>query len=74
MLGTRTGTPMHYGALHPPPVYVETTDPVGRLRVAGRSLGLTIEVCEPGDWFEVRRAPSSRWLPQMQERGVDTAP
>ena len=54
MLGVRTLTPIHYGALHRPPGYVETVDPVGRLHVAGRSLGLTIEVREPGDWFDVR--------------------
>ena len=54
MLGARAVTPIHYGALHRPPAYVETDDPVGRLRVAGRSLGLTIEVREPGEWFEVR--------------------
>ena len=53
MLGARAVTPIHYGALHRPPAYVETADPLGRLHVAGQALGLTIEVHEPGEWFEL---------------------
>ena len=54
MLGARAVTPIHYGALHRPPAYVETADPVARLQAAGRALGLAIEVREPGEWLEVR--------------------
>ena len=54
MLGARAVTPIHYGALHRPPRYVETADPVARLQAAGRALGLAIEAREPGDWFDVR--------------------
>ena len=52
MLGTRAVTPIHYGALHRPPGYVETNDPVGRFRKAGAALGLDVRVLEPGDWVE----------------------
>ena len=54
MLGARGVTPIHYGALHRPPAYVETDDPVGRLRAAAAALDLKVDVREPGDWFEVR--------------------
>ena len=53
MLGARAVTPIHYGALHRPPAYVETADPVGRLQAAGRALGLTIEMREAGEWFDL---------------------
>ena len=49
MLGARAVTPIHYGALHRPPGYVETDDPVGRLRAAAARLGVAVEVREPGE-------------------------
>ena len=54
MLRARAVTPIHYGALHRPPAYIETDDPVGRLRAAGEAPDLAVEVREPGKWFEVR--------------------
>ena len=54
MLGARAVTPIHYGVLDEAPVYVDTDDPVGRLRAAGEGLGLQVEVREPGDWFDLR--------------------
>ncbi len=54
MLGARAVTPIHYGALHQPPAYIETDDPVGRLRAAAAALDLKVDVREPGNWFEVR--------------------
>ena len=53
MLGARVVTPIHFGALHRPPAYVETDNPVGRLRAAGEALGLEIAVREPGEWLEL---------------------
>lgn len=53
MLGARAVTPIHYGALHRPPGYIETGDPVDRLRAAGAGAGVGIKVCEPGDWVEL---------------------
>lgn len=53
MLGARVVTPIHYGALHRPPGYIETDDPVGRLRAAGGARSLKIMVCEPGEWTEL---------------------
>lgn len=53
MLGARVVTPIHYGALHRPPGYIETDDPVGRLYVAGKALGLSVEIRDPGEWFEL---------------------
>ena len=53
MLEARVVTPIHYGALHRPPDYVETDNPLGRLRTAAKAVGLSVEVQEPGDWFDV---------------------
>ena len=53
MLGARAMTPIHYGALHRPPGYVETSDPLGRLRAAGAGSEVAIEVCEPGAWVDI---------------------
>ena len=53
MLGARVVTPIHYGALHQPPLYVETHEPVGRLRNAAKAFGVGVEVREPGDWFDL---------------------
>ena len=54
MLGARAVTPIHYGALHRPPGYMETNDPIGRLRAAGKTAGLAIEVREPGESLDLR--------------------
>lgn len=53
MLRARAVTPIHYGSLHRPPGYIETNDPVGRLRAAGEALAVPIAIHEPGEWFEV---------------------
>ena len=53
MLGARGVTPIHYGALHQPPAYIETSDPVERLRAAATSLDLKVDVREPGEWVEL---------------------
>ena len=53
MLGSPVVTPIHYGALHRPPGYVETDDPVDRLRSAGVRLGIDVQIREPDDWVEV---------------------
>ena len=53
MLGARAVTPIHYGALHRPPGYVETDDAVARLGSAGEALGLDVQVREPGEWVEL---------------------
>ncbi len=53
MLGARAVTPIHYGALHRPPEYIETDDPVGRLRTAATTTGVGVEICEPGEWLDI---------------------
>ena len=53
MLGARAITPIHYGALHRPPEYQETGDPLGRLRSAADGRGIPVEVCEPGEWIDL---------------------
>ncbi|EPX57568.1 hypothetical protein D187_004917 [Cystobacter fuscus DSM 2262] len=53
ILGARAVIPIHYGALHRPPVYVETADAVARLLAAGASHGMAISVREPGEWFQL---------------------
>ena len=53
ILGARAVIPIHYGALHRPPVYVETADAVARLLAAGASHGMVISVREPGEWFQL---------------------
>ncbi len=53
MLGAAVVTPIHYGALHRAPVYIETENAVSRLLAAGRKIGLAVEVREPGEQFEV---------------------
>lgn len=53
MLGAPAVTPIHYGALHQPPGYVETDDPVGRLRAVGGRLGVDVQVREPGEHVEL---------------------
>ena len=52
MVGARTIVPIHYGALHRPPLYNETRDPLGRLRAAAGALGIEVQVHEPGHWFD----------------------
>ena len=53
MLCARGVTPIHYGSLHRPPGYIETEDPVGRLRAAGQALTVPIAIRQSGEWFEV---------------------
>ena len=53
VLGARVVTPVHYGALHQPPAYVETDDALDRLRAAADAAGLAVQIHEPGEWVEV---------------------
>lgn len=45
--------PIHYDAMHKPPIYIETANPIERLTASLRDLNLGIMVKEPGDWFEL---------------------
>lgn len=53
MLGVRAVTPIHYGALHRPPGYVETDNPVGRLHAAAEPADVEVVPMQPGEWREV---------------------
>ncbi len=53
MLGARAITPIHYGALHRPPQYVETSDPTDRLRAVADRIGIPVEIREPGEWLDL---------------------
>ena len=53
MLGARAITPIHYGALHRPPQYAETANPIDRLRATADRIGIPVEVREPGEWLNL---------------------
>lgn len=45
--------PIHYGSLNKKPFYVETENPEERLFEKSSDLGISVKICEPGEWFEV---------------------
>ncbi|WP_052496564.1 MBL fold metallo-hydrolase [Pedobacter lusitanus] len=45
--------PIHYNTLHKPPVYIETPNPVERLRASVTDLDVGIMIKEPGHWFQL---------------------
>ncbi len=49
LLRARALVPIHYGALHTPPLYAEVPDPAGAAEAAGRELGVPVQVVAPGD-------------------------
>jgi L-ascorbate metabolism protein UlaG (beta-lactamase superfamily) len=53
ILQARAVVPIHYGALHKPPMYVETPHPTERLRDKLSTFGIQTMLHEPGDWFEL---------------------
>ena len=53
ILQARLVVPIHYGSLHKPPMYIETSHPAERLRDKLSSLGVRLMLQEPGDWFEL---------------------
>lgn len=45
--------PIHYGSLHKPPMYVETSHPVERLRTRTEQLGVHVMPLEAGHWHDM---------------------
>jgi len=48
ILGTNIACPMHYGAFHNPPIYVEVPNPVQTFLAASDRLGVVARIVEPG--------------------------
>lgn len=42
--------PIHYGSLHKPPGYIETSDPIGRTKTALASLNIKVLIKQPEEW------------------------
>lgn len=53
MLGARWVVPIHYGSLHKPPMYTETSHPVEHFKAKAEELGVEGMILEPGEWFDV---------------------
>ena len=48
ILGAELACPMHYGAFHSPPVYVEFPDAERTFLEAAGRLGILVQIIEPG--------------------------
>ncbi|MBB5645872.1 hypothetical protein [Pedobacter cryoconitis] len=45
--------PIHYGSLHKPPMYVETSNPIERFGHQLTTFDIRMLLAEPGEWFEL---------------------
>jgi L-ascorbate metabolism protein UlaG (beta-lactamase superfamily) len=54
ILGAELACPMHYGAFHNPPVYVELPDVEGMFLEAADRLGIISQIIEPGNEVAIR--------------------
>ena len=53
IMGASRAVPIHYDAIHKPPVYVQTDDPVGRFVTAARAVDVEAVVLGTGEEVEV---------------------
>lgn len=54
VLGARVAVPVHYDAIHKPPVYSQVDDPPGAFGAAASRLGIESQILEPGETLEWR--------------------
>lgn len=52
ILEAREAVPIHYGALHRPPTYVQVDDPAGAFVAAAKAASMRTRVLEPGEVVE----------------------
>ncbi len=53
ILQARSVAPIHFHAMHKPPMYIETQEPLKRLEDHLNNLAIGIVLHQPGDWFEL---------------------
>ncbi len=53
VMRAKTVVPIHYGSLNKVPIYVETQHPVERLSGKSKEYGITADIRQPGQWFEL---------------------
>lgn len=53
ILLTKSVVPIYYGALHKPPLYIETPNATGQLRKKLKALDIKTIIKEPGSGFEL---------------------
>jgi L-ascorbate metabolism protein UlaG (beta-lactamase superfamily) len=58
LLGARVAVPIHYDAIHHPPVYAQTDDPAGAFARAAAPLGVDVRVLAPGESLVTEGAPA----------------
>jgi L-ascorbate metabolism protein UlaG (beta-lactamase superfamily) len=58
ILEVRTAVPIHYDALHAPPVYAQVEDPAGRFAAEAARLGVATQLVEPGAEVALSPVPS----------------
>jgi len=59
LLGARLAVPIHYGALHEAPNYVQAEDPAGSFESAAAELGVDARLLRPGEQLSVKPAESA---------------
>lgn len=52
ILQAKSVVPIHYGSLHKPPMYVETSNPIERFGHQLTTFDIRMLLAEPGEWFE----------------------
>ncbi len=75
LLGARGAVPMHYGAIHNPPVYAQVDDPAAGFVREAEGLGVQVQVVAPGDAVAAQRGLRLRGTrPCGQGRGPPLTP